>query len=61
MDLEVEYMMEYQHPGLLVTEDGWLQRKPTDSIVMDKKMQLFHISLPATRNWLQSIPSPIAD
>ena len=29
--------MEYQHSRLLVTEDGWLQRKSADSTVMDKK------------------------
>ena len=37
MALEVEYMMEYQHPYLLVTEDCWLQRKSADSTVMDRK------------------------
>ena len=37
MALEVEYMMEYQHPGLLVTEDCWLQRKSADFTVMDRK------------------------
>ena len=37
MALEVEYMMKYQHPGLLVTEDCWLQRKPADSTVLDRK------------------------
>ena len=34
--LEVEYMMQYQDPGLLVTEDCWLQRKSADSTVMDR-------------------------
>ena len=34
---EVEYMMEYQYPDLLVTEDCWLQRKSADSTVMDRK------------------------
>ena len=38
MALEVEYMMEYQDPGLLVTEDCWLRRKSVDSTVMDRKM-----------------------
>ena len=37
MALKVEYMMEYQHPGLLVTEDSWLQIKSVDSTVMDRK------------------------
>ena len=37
MALEVEYMMGYQHPGLPVTEDCWLQRKSADSTVMDRK------------------------
>ena len=37
MALEVEYMMEYQDPGLPVTEDCWLQRKYADSTVMDRK------------------------
>ena len=37
MALEVEYIMEYQDPGLLVTEDCLLQRKPADSTVMDRK------------------------
>ena len=37
MALEVEYTMEYQHPGLPVTEDCWLQRKSADSPVMDRK------------------------
>ena len=37
MTLEVEYMMEYQHPGLLVVENCWLQRKSADSTVMDRK------------------------
>ena len=29
--IEVDYMMEYQHPSLSVTEDCWLQRKSADS------------------------------
>ena len=39
MALEVEYMMEYQYPDLLVTvtEDCWLKRKSADSTVMDRK------------------------
>ena len=37
MALEVEYMMKYQYPDLLVTEDCWLQRKSADSTVMDRK------------------------
>ena len=37
MALEVEYMMEYQYPDLLVTEDCWLQRKSADSTVVDRK------------------------
>ena len=37
MALEVVYMMEYQHQGLLVTVDGGLQRKSADSTVMDRK------------------------
>ena len=37
MALEVEYMMEYQDPGLLVTKDCWLQRKSAYSTVMDRK------------------------
>ena len=37
MASEVEYMMEYQHSGLLVTEDSLLQRKSADSTVMDRK------------------------
>ena len=37
MALEVEYMMEYQDPALLVTEDCLLQRKSADSTVMDRK------------------------
>ena len=37
MALEVEYMMEYQYPGLPVTEGGWLQRKSADSTVIDRK------------------------
>ena len=37
MALEVEYMMEYQYPDLLVTEDCWLQRKSADFTVMDRK------------------------
>ena len=38
MVLEVEYMMEYQYPDFLVTEeDCWLQRKSADSTVMDRK------------------------
>ena len=37
MALEVEYMMEYQYPGLLGTEDCWLQRKCADSTIMDRK------------------------
>ena len=27
----------YQDPGLLVTEDCWLQRKSADSTVMDRE------------------------
>ena len=34
MALEVEYMMEYQHPGLLVTDDCWLYANYT---VMNRK------------------------
>ena len=37
MVLEVEYMMEYQYPDLVVTEDCCLQRKAADSTVMDRK------------------------
>ena len=39
MALEVEYMIEYQDPGLLVTGGGdcWLQRKSAASTVMDRK------------------------
>ena len=37
MALEVEYMMEYQYPGLLITEDCFLQRKSADSTVMERK------------------------
>ena len=37
MALEVEYMMEYQYPDLLVTEDCWLQRKSADYTVMDRR------------------------
>ena len=37
MALEVEYMMEYQHSGLLITKDCWLQRKSADFTVMDRK------------------------
>ena len=37
MALEVEYMMQYQYPDLLFTEDCWLQRKSADSTVMDRK------------------------
>ena len=37
MALEVEPMMEYRYPDLLVTEDCWLQRNSADSIVMDRK------------------------
>ena len=36
MAFEVDYMMEYQYPDLLVTEDGWLQKKSADSTVMDR-------------------------
>ena len=37
MAVEVEYMIQYQQPGLLVTEDCWLQRKSDDFTVMDRK------------------------
>ena len=37
MALEVEYMMEYQEPGLLITENCWLQRKSADFTVMNRK------------------------
>ena len=37
MALEVDYMMECQHPGLLVTDDCRLQKKSADSTVMDRK------------------------
>ena len=37
MALEIEYMMEYQHPGLPVIEDCWLQTKFADSTVMNRK------------------------
>ena len=37
MALEIEYMMEKDHPGLLVTEDCWLQTESADSTVMDRK------------------------
>ena len=40
MALEVEYMMEYQHPDFMVTEDCWLQRKFADSTVMDRKKKV---------------------
>ena len=32
-----EYMMKYQYPDLLVTEDCWLQRKSADSTVTERK------------------------
>ena len=48
MALEVEYMMRYQDPGLLVTEDCWLHRKSADSTVMDgKKAVISYKSTPA--------------
>ena len=38
MALEVEYMMEYQYPDLLVkVQDCRLQRKFADSTIMDRK------------------------
>ena len=37
MALEVENIMEYQDPGLPVTEDCWSQRKSADSTVMNRK------------------------
>ena len=37
MALEVEYMMEYLDPGLLITEDCWLQRKSVDFTVIYRK------------------------
>ena len=33
-------MMEYQHPGLLVIEDCWLQRNSADSTDVDRKKAL---------------------
>ena len=35
--LYIEYMMEHQHPGLLVIEGCWLQGKSADSTLMDRK------------------------
>ena len=62
MALEVEYMMGYQDPGLPVKEDCWLQRKSADSTVMDRRRQLFHISLPLLRCSLirPVLPAPMS-
>ena len=61
MVLEIEYMMEYKHPGLPVTEDCWLQRKSADSAVRTGKRQLFHVSLPLLRCSLipPVVPAPM--
>ena len=56
--LEVEYMMEYQYPGLLVTEDYWLQRKSADSTVMDRKKSVVSYKpTPAETSNSPSFPS----
>ena len=48
MSLEVEYMMEYQYPDLLVTEDCWLQRKSADSTVIGRmKAVVSYKAMPA--------------
>ena len=55
-------MMEYQHPGLPVTVDCWLQRKSADSTVMDRKKAVLHISLPLLRRSLirPVLPAPMS-
>ena len=63
-------MMEYQHPGLPVTEDCWLQRKSADSTVMDRKKavvsykptllrcSLIHSVLPAAMSFCRTVEPP---
>ena len=56
MALEVEYMMEYQYPNLLVTEDLLIPQLWTG------RRQLFHISLPLLRRSLirPVLPAPVS-
>ena len=58
-------MMEYQHPGLPVTEDCWLQRKSADSTVMDRKKAVVSYkptpASSATTNRLQRITEPVTE
>ena len=59
MALEVEYMMAYQYPDLLVTE----KIKSADSTVTDrKKAVFFYISLPLLRcSLIRSVlPAPMS-
>ena len=58
MALEVEYMMQYQDPVLLVTEDYWIKRLVgyRENLLIPQlwmgRRQLFHISLPLLRRSL---------
>ena len=45
--VEIEYIMEYQLPGLLVTDDCWLQKKSAGYTVMDKKAVVSYKPTPA--------------
>ena len=56
MALEVEYMMEYQYPDLLVTENMPIPQLRTG------RRQLFHISLPLLRCSLVHpvLPAPMS-
>ena len=47
-------MMEYQYPDLLVTEDCWLQRKPADSTVMDRKKAVVSYKPTPAEMWSNS-------
>ena len=47
-------MMEYQHPGLPVTEYCWLQRKSADSKVMDRKKAVVSYKPAPAETWSNS-------
>ena len=63
MALEVEYMMEYQYPGLLVTEDCFGYRENLlISQLWGGRRQLFDINLPLLRCSLirPVLPAPMS-
>ena len=61
MALEVEYMMEYQHPGLTSRIVGYRENLLIPQLLTGRR-HLFHISLPLLRRSLirPVLPAPMS-